>query len=323
VGTSYIERDSLHPQFYTDCIIIASPIEGVGNMPKEKVNYYFDESGEKGFVRKDSDPTAFGLIAGIALPSRNVPEIQSKLNDLFSEIEGQSFEKLHATEIFADGENAEIRDQLFDLILKEKELLIICEAVYPKGVANDNEALQKIIESHEPQNQRIKVSKRSQKNRLYNILLEGILVKLDEICRIENSSDLFMITDLIDKAIWKEANAVLEYLCASEHIKVVTCFDPEVNKVLKGKIKTKVEGIDISVKHIKSIKIEESPSSVTLASDIVCNSIHHHLRRQIEVGEYPRLNAKSTFNGFFLAEKIALLDDNYLIDSLYSPVIEG
>lgn len=300
-----------------------SPKEGVDTMPQEKVHYYFDESGEKGFVSPDCDPVRFGLIAGIAIPSRNMPQIQSKLNALFSKIDMQDFDKMHATEIFANGKNAETRNQLFDLIVKEEELLIICEAAYPKGVANDSEALQEIIESHKPRDPRVKVSKRNQKKRLYNILLEGIIVKLDEMCRIENSTDLIMITDRIDEGIWKEAKAVLEYLSALEHIQIVTGFDPELNKVLKGAIKTKVEGIDISVKHIKSIQIEKNSSSLTLASDIVCNSIYHFLGSKIGAGLYPRLNAKTTFQGFPLADKIPFLDDNYITDSLYAPFIEG
>jgi len=295
---------------------IVSPKEGVDTMPQEKVHYYFDESGEKGFVSPDCDPDRFGLIAGIAMPSRNMPKIQSKLNALFSKIDRQNFEKMHATEIFANGKNAETRNQIFDLIVKEEELQIICEAAYLKGVANDSEVIQKIIEFHKPQNQKVKVPKRNQKNRLYNILLEGIIVKLDEMCRIKNSTDLIMITDRIDKGIWKEAKAILEYLSASEHIQIVTGFDPESDEVLKGAIKTEVEGIDISVKHIKSIEIEENPSSLTLASDIVCNSIYHFLRSQIEAGKYPRLNAKTTFQGFALADNIAFLDDNYIMDSL-------
>lgn len=292
-------------------------------MNQEKVHYFFDESGEKGFISATEDPAKFGLIAGIAIPSRNLPRLQLKLNALFTKIGRQDLHKMHATEIFANGKNAETRNQLFDLIMKEEELLIIYEAAYSKGVANDGEVLQKIIESHKPKNPKVSVSNRNQKKRLYNILLEGIIIKLDEMCRIENSTELIMITDRIDKGIWKEAKAVLEYLSASEHIQIETGFDPKLNKVLKGMIKTKVEGIDVSVKYIKSIEIDENSSSLTLASDIVCNSIHHFLRNQIGVGGYPRLNAKTTFKGFPLEAKIAFLNDNDLMDSLYEPVITG
>lgn len=289
-------------------------------MDKEKVHFFFDESGEKGFVDLDCEPELFGLIAGIAFPSRNLSALESKVSPIFGKLDSNDFYKVHATEIFSGGKNSEIRDELFDLIIREKELLIISEAAYPKGVAISKNILDSAIEKNKPKNPKVNISKHQEKVRLYNTLLSGIIIKLDELCKIKDSTDLLMITDRIDRGLWKEASELLKYLRASEHVRIVTGFDPELNKVLKGEIRTKIKGdFDIAVKHIKGIEIGEQPSKLTLVADIVCNSIYHFLQGQIAPGIYPRLNAESTFRGFPLASKIAFLDDNHMYNNLYSP----
>jgi len=81
---------------------------------KEKVHFFFDESGEKGFVDLNYEPELFGLIAGIVFPSRNLPVLESKVSMIFRKLDSKDVEKLHATEIFAGGQNSEIRDELWD-----------------------------------------------------------------------------------------------------------------------------------------------------------------------------------------------------------------
>ena len=91
----------------------------------EKVHYFFDESGEKGFIKNGFGKSDIGLIAGIALPSRCVPQLNDELEDIFSKLDSSLSDKMHATELFNDGKNRAVRDELFRYLSKKEEWLLI------------------------------------------------------------------------------------------------------------------------------------------------------------------------------------------------------
>jgi hypothetical protein len=294
-------------------------------MSQEKVYFFFDESGKTGFANSNRNPLDFGLIAGIATPERNTVKLESKLKIIFSKINTQGLKKMHATEIFVNGKNSEIRKQLFKLILEEPELLIIYEGVYQKGVAYyNNENIKKIMDTNKPKNSKVKIPVNNKKESLYSNMLIGIIIKLDEMCRLENSSELVMFSDNMDKKIFKRAKKLLDYLRENEHVKIISGFDKGSNKVVKKTLTTKVEGLDINVKYIKSIEIaEKNFPNLIIASDIICNSIYRFLKCQINTeASIPRLNAEVTFEHFILKNKLPFLYDNYIMDNLYSPLVK-
>ncbi len=59
----------------------------------EPVSYYFDESGEKGFLDSNFSASDIGLIAGIALPARVVGAFESEANAILSRLDTSGVDK--------------------------------------------------------------------------------------------------------------------------------------------------------------------------------------------------------------------------------------
>ena len=285
-----------------------------------KVHFYFDEAGEKGFLEGDFSPEVFGLIAGIALPTRNVAAMNEELQDIFKELDCTGVNKIHATEIFKNGANKTIKDRFFSYMATKEEWLLVYEAIYPKGYIIFNS---KSPKRNTTENERYKPSSNPKKERLYNHLLEGIIIKLDEICKIEKSTDLLMITDHIDKRLLKEALNELNYLKQDEHIHKSSAYDTVEDKLVFQTLTSKIEGFDIAVTNIQTIEIENSPSYLTLAADILTNSLYRHFTFKISNRDAIRLNSNHAIEGFELRSRVALTDDNYVMDSLYCPTFNG
>jgi hypothetical protein len=286
----------------------------------EKVHFYFDEAGEKGFLEGDFSPEVFGLIAGVALPTRNVSIMNEELQDIFKDLDCTDVNKIHATEIFKNGGNQKIKDRFFSYMAAKEEWLLVYEAMYPKGYINFNS---KLTQNNSTENKRYKPSNNPKRERLYNHLLEGVIVKLDEICKTENSTDLLMMTDRIDKQLLKEALNELNYLKQEEHIHTTSAYDTVENKVVFRALTSRVEGFDVTVKNIHTIEIEDTPSYMTLAADIMTNSLYRHLTFKILNRTSIRLHSNHAVEGFELQSRIALTDDNYIMDSLYCPTPNG
>ena len=287
----------------------------------EPVFYYFDESGEKGFL--DSSFSASGLIAGIALPARVIGAFESEANAILSRLDTSGVDKEHATELFKDGKNLDVKNELLDFLRNRDEWLLVYEAIYPLGLFKAEESTRNLIAKHKPANPRVKIPKNEKRLRIYTALLKGIIVKLDEVCRTEGSSELLMISDRLDEGIHKEALQTLDYLKQEVHTQTASGFDTETKKVVHGKIESRVEGFDVTVRHIANIQTELTPSCLTIVADVISNSLFRHLRSVVEANPDIRLHSKAAISGFHLANRIAFADDNYIIDTLYSPSANG
>jgi hypothetical protein len=282
----------------------------------ENVHFYFDEAGEKGFLEGAFSDEVFGLVAGIALPTRNVNQINENLRMIFSGLNCDDVEKIHATEIFKDGANQEIKESFFKYLDQAQEWLLVYEAMYPKGYMKSPKPVMPTRE-----NTRYKTSQNKKRERLYNHLLKGLMVRLDEICK--NSTNLQMVTDRVDQKLLREALEQLEYLKQEEHKSTKSAFDTQEDKVVYRTITSKITGFGIAVKNIDTIEIEETPSYLTLAADILTNSLYRHLTSKIEEHGPVRLHSGIATDGFVLKSRIAFTDDNYIMDSIYDPTFSG
>lgn len=284
----------------------------------DPVFYYFDESGEKGFLDSNFSDSDIGLIAGIALPARVVGAFEPEANAILSRLDMSGVDKEHATELFKDGKNLDVKNALLDFLRNRDEWLLIYEAIYPLSLFMAEESTRNLFAKHKPANPRVKISKNEKRLRIYTALLKGIIVKLDEMCRIEGSSELSMISDRLDEGIHKEAIQTLDYLKQETHTQTVSGFDTETRKVVHGKIESRVEGFDFTVRHIVGIKTELTPSCMTIVADVISNTLFRHLRSMVVQNPGIRLHSNAAIRGFHLAKRIAFVDDNYIIDTLYS-----
>ena len=286
--------------------------------------YFFDEAGEKGFVREGFTLKDIGLIAGIVIPSSHISEFENSVSKILSELNISDVEKVHSTELFRDKENRKVRDELLDYLSKKEGWLLVYEAVYPLGIYQNKKRGSEILNKYKPINPRVKISKNKQKIRIYNYLLEGAIIKLDEICRIENSQNLIMISDRMDQRLQEEAKERLNYLKEKEHRREVTGFDTVTKEVVSEEISSRIEGLDISVKYIDKIEfidtisLKESPMIVT--ADIIANTLYRHIKSVIKsTDDILRLHSKKVVKGYILRDKIVFLGDGYIRDVIYTP----
>ena len=285
----------------------------------EPVHYYFDESGEKGFIGPNFSPLDIGLIAGIALPARLVPTFERECSRILSGLDCQEVQKQHASALFNDGKNQDIKKEILNFLKNTEELLLIYEAMYPLGFYKYEKSTQEILSKHKPTNPRVKVSGNQSQKRIYTELLKGIILRLDEVCRIENSTDIRMISDRLDKGLLNEALNTLYYLQQKVHVQGVGGFDTMTKRVVHGSIESSIEGFDTTVRYISDILTETTQSPLTIVADIVSNTLYRHLKFVVEKENSTRLHSNSAIDGFILKEKIAFIDDCYLMDTLYVP----
>jgi hypothetical protein len=283
------------------------------------VHYFFDESGEKGFIKEGFNNDNIGLVAGIALPSKYISEFEGALSIILSKLNTSSSNKIHSTELFSNEENRKVRDEILEYLSSSEGWLLIYEAVYPLGLYQNETKTAAIFDQHKPKKPQVKVSRNPQKNRIYNSLLEGVIIKLDETCKIEESRNLVMVSDHIDSGIHKEALETLGYLKEKEHRKTVTGFDTVTKEIVSKDILSKVEGIDISVNYVKTIEVDSSESPMTITADIIANTLYRHINEKLTSHQKLRLHSRKAIEGYLLESKVAFIDDNYVMDDLYEP----
>lgn len=282
----------------------------------ESVHYYFDESGEKGFLDPNFSASDIGLIAGIALPARLVSTFDSEISQILSRLDTREIVKAHAVELFRDGKNLGIKDELLNFLKNRGEWLLIYEAIYPLGLYKNEKTTQELISKYKPNNPKIKTSKNENKLRIYTALLSGIIIKLDELCLIEGSHDVRMISDQIDVGILREALITLDYLKQDVHVQKMSGFDPCTGQIVRGSVKSKVTGFDTKVKHVSDLKIENSISNLSIAADIVSNTLYRHLKSEIGKRSFLRLHSRKAVDQFILKDRIAFVGDDYIMDTL-------
>lgn len=259
-----------------------------------------------------------GLIAGIALPSRIAGVFESEVEAILSRLDTHGINKHHATELFQNGKNLAIKNELLQFLRTREEWLLVYEAVYPMGLYRNEEATQQLFAKHKPANPRVKVSKNEKRLRIYTALLKGIIVKLDEVCRIEESSDLLMISDRLDEGIHKEALQTLDYLKQEVHKQKTSGCDTVTGQVVHGSVESRIEGFDVAVRHISDIKTETTPSCLTIVADIISNTLYRHLKSVVEANPNTRLHSNVAISGYELANRTVFVGDDYIIDTLYS-----
>lgn len=285
----------------------------------QKVHYYFDESGEKGFVTSRFTAEDIGLVAGIALPSSEVAAFEADISRILAKADSSQLEKLHATELFKDGANASVKEELLNFLSSRQGWLLVYEAVYPLGLYRQEGSNEALLEQHKPNTPRVKISKNKTQTRIYTELLEGIVVKLDEVCRLEGSSSVAMFSDQIDKGIFKEAGSKLEYLKEEIHTDNVSGFDTEAKKVVRGSVTSQVIGFDTTVRFVTEITTEATTSTMTVVADIISNTLYRQLKTTSKTHAGIRLHGHAALDGYALKHRIAFIDDNYIKDTLYAP----
>lgn len=259
----------------------------------------------------------FGVIAGLLLFDDHVDQAESSVAKIFSGAATDDYEKPHATELFRDGANSGVRDELFEYLLKQLHCLIIYEAVYARGVLEDKEAVQAIIQRSIKQDRA--ALPRSRRTRVLTTLLTGIIFQADTICRSSGVTEVQLESDFIDGGLLKEARAELASLQSDSTERVVTSWDAEAG-LCRGRVVIHTTGFDNRTKRVGGIGIGTRYPYLVLAADVLSNSLYHTLRELMATkGAFPPLHNLEALEGFVLRDKVANLRDGYFTDLVFRP----
>lgn len=281
--------------------------------------FVMDESGDSGFLENEPSIDSFGLIAGFAFPAHNKSLFGRKLKVLYNNLDTDQMAKVRAAFAFVGDRNIKAKKEYIRFFL-DSELLIVYEAMFLRGafiMKQLSEEMKKPAKQSR-RNQHIKILSKEQKQNVYfEVLLTGLMIKLDEICKSEEGSSMAILMDTVDKKILRKARRLLNHLKRDEHNYKVKAVDTQKSKPLEGQLISKIH-YPVAIKHIDRIDISDTPE-LAFAGDFLANSIYRHLKEKTQQGCEYGLNSQKIMQDCPLVSKIALLEDNNMTDKLFAP----
>jgi hypothetical protein len=282
------------------------------------MNFYFDESGYKGNLSEIPNDSDFCLVAGFAMDSDHVQDFSEQLKKILNDVKLNPGEKFHATEIFKDKRNEDIKTKLLTLIIEEPRLFIFHSAISCLGFFKSKEKFKKLLGSFKSTTDSgIKPSGVHNKDNIYFETFTDIMIKIDEFCNENNVTKLNLITDRIDEGIEKECQKIINEINLNLTERKHTGFDTISKTVIQGSVKMEIKGFNMGVKHIKDLQVDIQNSELTIAADIITNLIYRHIKNKLEAGFNEGLNGTELFNDFILKNKIIYLDNENFYDKIY------
>lgn len=283
-----------------------------------------DESGAKGYsTNPEATEGELGVMAGYLVPDEHIVTVSRELDGIRLQFLGNG--KLHVTDL-TPSDQALLRKALLDYF-SSCSIFCIYEAIYVEGLHQHDSFLNRQLRSiHAAKRSSVKVSLKEQRELLHSELFLGVFGKALAFVLDQDIDEfhLRIITDNIDVPILKRfEDEARELLSACETTTTnITGFDTETETLAQGRISIDVlnknENFDLS-KITFSISCEDT--SLTLAADVLANSIHHHLKSLQGSKPGISLNSKAAIEGYALEEIMYStwdhVDSNYVSDALY------
>jgi hypothetical protein len=282
--------------------------------------YYFDESGDKGFVDKASLISEYGIVAGILISEHAQEMLSGMIEEAVSQKIDAPFKKLHCSEIFKNDENPNLRDTLYSVLTEFREYQIIYEGQYSIGVKKFEESISKMKDHYKknlPDNIKIQASK--ERTRLYISLLRGIIFKLEEFAIFKGEKDVCMISDRIDQGVAKEVYELLDELRSDTDEIVARSFNIQTRIKTERTFKIISKGDLSVVRKVKSIEYSEEVTPILFAADFICFELLRHFRKKIKTQQAIKFHSEESLKGFKLKNRVAFLGDNSFSDLVFDP----
>lgn len=285
----------------------------------EQVHFFVDESGAKGYAERiETKPGELGVMAGFPVPDDIVGRVRSELDAITSRylVNG----KLHITDL-EPGQQEELRQSIFSYFALWK-IPWVYEAIYVQGFHENAEVLKAIgAKVKASANPRFRVTSHPPSESLHSELFfctfaKGLSVAMDF---VGNAIDFQVRMDNVDQTILKsfeeEARRFLD--CGKPKLREVKGYDLEQKKPLVGQISTETTSGQEMLGDFSGVtfSIKTENSSLTLAADVLANSVHHHLMMLQERSPGAPLNTKEAIAGHPLS---ALVRDEWEVPGLQS-----
>lgn len=289
------------------------------------VFFVVDESGAKGYSDKtETTPGELGVMAGYFVPKEYLPLVQSELDAIRSN--HFSAGKIHITDLDSEAQKA-LREAIFSYFIQRK-IIWTYEATYVEGFHQQAQFLSDLIDEVKAlRRSSIRLSNNKNLESLHTELFRGAFGKgiafcMDNVgqeCRVE------VITDRVDDALIARFDASAKELLSVGEKKeqIVKGFDLETQKIVEGSISSEVTAGLCALGDFSGISysINCQDSSLTLAADVLANSVHYHLKKLQKNSVGVSLNTTAAISGHPLAQLVygAWPDSetNYFSDAIY------
>lgn len=245
------------------------------------VTFVVDESGAKGFAdNRETVVGELGVVAGIFVPTECVPQVEGDLSAIAAQFSGTG--KLHITDLVPQQQQA-LRVQLFSYLLSVRAFWTY-EAMCVEGLHSHEQLVSNMLRTAKAQRRsKVKISGNEQSALLHQELFLGAFGKGVAFCVDRFGPHVFIdiLTDRVDSGVLKKFEEAAKCLLNAGKRKntQVSGFNPGTNKIVRGSVTTEVtEGMD-QIGDFSGVqyKISQSSSVLTLAADVLANSVHHHL----------------------------------------------
>lgn len=267
----------------------------------ETVLLVLDESGAKGYDDKQEQQQGeFGVMAGFALPESRAQIFVSGLSEIVESFRADG--KLHITDLEPSQQEL-FRQRLFDYFSKCRAIWFY-EAIYVQGFHEAHGQVKQLAEeAKKARRSKVKLSLNSTKKSLHGELflgafMSGLAWAMDY---IGSECHLKVVTDRVDDRILEifKAQADRLLMAGEPNRTEVTGFDPVKKEVVRGVVETSVvSGID-ALGDFSGItyEIECADDVLTLAADVLANSVRYHLSQIQTATPGAALNSPEAISG--------------------------
>jgi hypothetical protein len=221
------------------------------------------------------------VIAGYLIPGNYLEKIKSDLDAVRLQYFGNG--KIHITDLRPEQQES-LRNEIFRYF-KQSRIYWVYEATYVQGFFEHANHIEEISQkAKETKRSKVKISGNKNPDMLHVELFQGAFGKALAFCmdRGLSSFELEIITDKTDKEILEKFKRAADELLnvGQEKCHVVTGFDPDTKQVVKGSITTKITCDHEELGDFSGINysIRCEDSSLTLAADVLSNSVNYHLK---------------------------------------------
>lgn len=274
----------------------------------KEVVFVIDESGAKGYSDNvECTPGEIGVMAGYLIPSNCLDFVKKEFDAIRSNF--FSDRKVHITDLLPQ-QQEELRKSIVDYFM-QRNIYWVYEAVYVQGYYENFYRLNQLAKkAHKSRRSNIQISWKEKKELLHAELFQGVFGKAVEFCldSMKSQFKLNIITDPIDNDIKKQFQRKAdEYLYVGQGKTYETKgFNKETKQVVTGSISIKItSGIEaIGNFSDVSYSIACEDSSLTLAADVLVNSVNYHLKSQQAKNTGVDLNIESSISGHPLSSLV-------------------
>ena len=265
-----------------------------------RVFFITDESGAKGYSStQESKPGELGVMAGYLIPESCLGSLKQDFEGIRSKF--FSTGKVHITDL-SSSQQHEMRQEFFEYFLSRK-VYWVYEATYVQGYADNARHLNELTKgAHQARRSDVAMSWRPTYEMLHGALFQGAFGKAVAfaIDMVSVPVQVDVITDRTDGAILNIFNEKASELLSmgADSTREATGFDRVAKQVVRGEVSMKVLDPENILGDFSQVgfSIVCEDSALTLAADVLANSVYYYLSRHQKEIPGGSLNRKSSIS---------------------------